>query len=360
MIAGAAAIALSVWWTSNTIAHLLIHRAFFRRRWANTACAAALSVVSGVPQPLWRARHLAHHAGVPPRLRLTRELTAHLLLVGAAWSLLLHQAPAFFVFTYLPGYACGLLLCALHGHYEHAGGTTSCYGAVYNALTFNDGFHAEHHANPSLSWRQLPARRDPAARVSRWPAPVRWIEDLRECLNHADANAEDSEVRSRNVFLTGLEILERLVLRSPMLQRFMLQTHERALGGLLGSLPPARRVAIVGGGLYPRTALVLRRLLPTARLTVIDANRENLQRARTWFRGDELTFVHARFEAPAARAFDLIVFPLAFAGNRAALYADPPAPAVIVHDWLWHKRGTSRIVSLALLKRVNAVRRERT
>jgi len=30
---------------------------------------------------------------------------------------------------------------------------------------------------------------------------------------------------------------------------------------------------------------------------------------------------------------------------------------VIVHDWLWRRRGMSRIVSVGLLKRVNAVRR---
>ena len=43
-------------------------------------------------------------------------------------------------------------------------------------------------------------------------------------------------------------------------------------------------------------------------------------------------------------------------GNRNAIYTQPPAPAVIVHDWIWRRRGTSRIVSLALLKRINLVR----
>ena len=56
----------------------------------------------------------------------------------------------FFLTTYLPGYAGGLALCALHGHYEHAGGTTSHYGTLYNVLLFNDGFHVEHHAHPGV------------------------------------------------------------------------------------------------------------------------------------------------------------------------------------------------------------------
>ena len=345
MTAWTAAIALSVWWTSNTIAHQFVHRAFFRRRWANVLCAAVMSGVSGIPQALWRDRHLAHHAGLPPRLRLTRELAAHVLVVGGTWSILLHQAPAFFTFTYLPGYACGLLLCAVHGYYEHRGGTTSHYSTLYNALTFNDGYHVEHHAHPALPWRQLPAHRDPGSRASRWPAPLRWLELV------------DCSARRGAPTLRALAQLELLVLRSPMLQRFVLRTHARALAGLLASLPPAREVAIVGGGLYPRTALILRRLLPSARLTVVDADAENLRRAQAWFGAGELAFVHGRFEPQAPAPFDLVIVPLAFAGDRAALYADPPAPVVIVHDWLWRRRGMSRIVSVGLLKRVNAVRR---
>lgn len=50
------------------------------------------------------------------------------------------RAPAFFVWTYVPGYLAGLLLCAVHGHYEHAAGTTSHYGRLYNLLCFNDGY----------------------------------------------------------------------------------------------------------------------------------------------------------------------------------------------------------------------------
>ena len=194
MIAAAAGVALGVWWTSNTIAHLFIHRPFFRQRWANEASAALLSIASGVPQPLWRQRHLAHHADVPAPVRVTRALVAHVLLIGSAWSVLLARSPAFFAWTYLPGYAGGLLLCALHGHYEHAGGTTSHYGRLYNVLMFNDGFHVEHHAHPSLPWSQLPLRRAPDARSSLWPAPIRWLEPAR-----------------------SLAALERLVVWSPFL-----------------------------------------------------------------------------------------------------------------------------------------------
>ena len=70
----------------------------------------------------------------------------------------------------------------------------------------------------------------------------------------------------------------------------------------------------------------------------------------------EVDYVHARFTARDDERYDLVVIPLSFDGDRDALYAQPPAPAVIVHDWIWRKRGDSRIVSLALLKRVNLVR----
>src|SRR5256884_9508151 len=67
-------IAVGVWWNSNTIAHNFIHRPFFRSAGMNRVFSAALSVLLGIPQTLWRDRHLAHHAGVASRLRVSRQL----------------------------------------------------------------------------------------------------------------------------------------------------------------------------------------------------------------------------------------------------------------------------------------------
>jgi hypothetical protein len=353
--AAAVGIALGVWWMSNTVAHLFIHRPFFRRRSANRAFAAVMTLASGIPQAVWRDRHLAHHAAVTPRRRRSVDVVLHIALVAGLWTAMIALAPSFFFSSYLPGYAAGLLLCALHGHYEHAGGTTSHYGKLYNLLTFNDGFHVEHHAHPSLSWRRLPAARHPAARISAWPAPLRWL--------HSGLNLRvfrGNPLRGTSLLSRGrvvsLEVLERMVLRSRLLRRFVLSTHTQALAALLDELPPVERIAIVGGGLFPRTALILRQLRPSARLTVIDANLKNLVCARTWVGAETATFVNARYPRPdLASDFDLAIIPLAFAGDRASLYAHPPAPALIVHDWLWRRRGTSRIVSIALLKRMNLV-----
>jgi hypothetical protein len=70
----------------------------------------------------------------------------------------------------------------------------------------------------------------------------------------------------------------------------------------------------------------------------------------------DVEFLHAVYEPALVAGCDLIVFPLAFVGDRQALYRDPPAPAVLIHDWLWRRRGQSATVSLFLLKRLNLVR----
>lgn len=325
-------IALGLWWNSNTISHNFIHRPFFqRRRWANFLFAAYLSVVLGIPQSLWRGRHLAHHAGVPHRVRLSGGLAFETALVLSLWAALVARAPVFFVSVYLPGYIAGLGLCALHGHYEHAWGTISHYGKLYNLLFFNDGYHVEHHADPALHWTRLPECHEPAARSSAWPAPLRWME------------------------MFSLQTLERLVLKSRALQQFVLRTHRHAFRGVLDSVPQVERVAIVGGGLFPRTALILEELLPAAHVTIIDASSGNLDRARTLLGHRNIDFVNAFYTPSDCAAYDLLVIPLSFDGDRSAIYARPPARAVIVHDWIWRKRGSSRIVSIALLKRINLV-----
>src|SRR5919108_4756005 len=56
-------IAIGLWWNANTIAHNFIHRPFFRARGLNRLYSIYLSALLGIPQSLWRERHLQHHAG---------------------------------------------------------------------------------------------------------------------------------------------------------------------------------------------------------------------------------------------------------------------------------------------------------
>ena len=55
------------------------------------------------------------------------------------------------------------------------------------------------------------------------------------------------------------------------------------------------------------------------------------------------------------KGFDVVVFPLAFTGDRSGIYREPPAPVVFVHDWIWQRRGASVVISLLLFKRLNRV-----
>jgi hypothetical protein len=322
-------IALGVWWNSNTIAHNFIHRPFFRSSTANRTFSAALSVLLGIPQALWRDRHLAHHADVRWRLRRSRQLVIETALVVGLWSVMAALLPRWFVLVYVPGYLAGLALCAMQGHWEHAiGRPTSHYGWIYNFLCFNDGYHAEHHADPSVHWTDLPRHFESGGAASRWPPLLRWL-DVRP-----------------------LEALERVVLRSPSLQRFVLRSHRRAIDSLLPQLAAIERVVIVGGGLFPRTALILRELLPAAHLTIVDSNPRHLATARSIL-GDGIEYHCERYMRGGDA--DLTVIPLCFDGDREAIYRDPPS-AVLVHDWIWRRRGTSTTVSTLLLKRINLVR----
>ena len=202
-------IGIGLWWTANTVAHNFIHTPFFRSRALNRAYSLFLSALMGIPQSLWRERHLRHHRRAARRVigsrgrtirrrRVDRRCCGGDGLVLTLWAAVAAADPAFFLRVYAPGYLAGLGLCSLQGHFEHARGTTSHYGWLYNWCFFNDGYHAEHHLRPGEHWTRLPSQPLAAARASRWPPVLRWLDAF------------------------SLESLERLVLRSPRLQRFVL------------------------------------------------------------------------------------------------------------------------------------------
>jgi hypothetical protein len=328
-------IALGLWWTANTVAHNFIHTPFFRSRSLNRVYSLYLSALMGFPQELWRKRHLRHHRGDAAPLRVTRHALLESLLVLGLWLALAVALPAFFATVYVPGYLAGLSLCALQGHFEHAGGTTSHYGWLYNRLFFNDGYHVEHHRRPGVHWTRLPREVGDAVRdgrSSRWPPVLRWLDSL------------------------TLERLERITLRSSILQRYVLASHARAFRKLLPAIPQARRITIVGGGLFPRTALILGKLRPEANLTIVDANRDHLAVARSFLSG-HIELREQFFDPRTDDGGDLVVIPLSFIGSRQDVYGNPPARAVLVHDWLWNRQGTGVRVSWLLLKRLNLVTR---
>ena len=329
-----ALIGIGLWWNTNTIGHNFIHLPFFRSARLNQLFAIYLSMVTGVPQRLWRERHLAHHRDAKWKFTWSEELAVQSLFVLATWAVIIAVAPRFFLFVYVPGYALGLALCHLQGHYEHARGTLSHYGRLYNLLFFNDGFHVEHHARPGRHWTQLNTLSVTTSQASRWPAVLRWLD------GHP------------------LHALERFVLRSRLLQRFVLRSHERAWRALLRTMPTPESVMIVGGGLFPRTALVLKKLLPKTNLLIVDAVPAHIECARRWLNGSvdyKVAFYSLACAHKMADRASLIVFPLSFNGKLEPIYQHPPAAATVVHDWIWRPRGKTAIVSWLLLKRLNLV-----
>ena len=69
---------------------------------------------------------------------------------------------------YLPAFYAALVLVNVQNYYEHYGAmpgsrmadSVSYYGYFYNLLTFNDGYHQEHHLRPLSHWSDLPVVRE--------------------------------------------------------------------------------------------------------------------------------------------------------------------------------------------------------
>jgi Fatty acid desaturase len=350
-------VAIGLWWNANTISHNFVHLPFFRSRSLNAAYSVFLSAVLGVPQSLWRARHLRHHADSRERgaaafvvgdgataaiHRRPRSSPAGSLLfleiatIAIVWAASATVAPRAFFLMYLPGWALGLGLCQLQGYLEHAHGTTSHYGRIYNLAFFNDGYHVEHHQRPGEHWTRIARPGRQAGRSSPWPPVLRWIESLAPA-----------------AWLNGLE---RIVIHSRTLQSFVLTRHERAFRRLLPPSNAIKRATIVGGGLFPRSALVVRRLFPNVSLRIVDSDAGHLDTARRFLSGAGIEFVHAGYDPASAADADLVVIPLAFTGDRERIYERPPAPVVLVHDWMWSAKAESARVSWLLCKRLNVVR----
>jgi hypothetical protein len=329
----AAAVAVLLWWDAQTASHNFLHNPFFRARSANVFFSVLLSLACGFPQSYWRQRHLVHH-GLRAKARVDGACLGEGLLVLSLWGTLAAQAPRFFLLAYLPGWTAGLALCWLQGRGEHAGGReegVSFYGRLYNLAMFRDGWHAEHHARPGTHWTRL-ERSDEQA--SAFPPLLRWLDAL---------------------VPAAISALERAVLRFPGLQRAVLRSHERAMRDVLPEGFAPATACVVGGGIFPRTALILRRLFPDCDVTVVDRSARSIRLARPFA---DARFLRQTYD-PSRRDWDLVVIPLSYVGDREALRRDPPAPAVVVHDWLWRPGRETAVVSPWLLKRVNLFRAAR-
>jgi fatty acid desaturase len=191
---------LAMVFTLHVTAHECVHHP------AGSLAESAMSLFLGVPFEGYRLHHQNHHRfengledwsttraargpilyalGWPsqllrgwrsfrgdPTLPKTLRLQQILLLLWAialgvlAWKALL----LWLAMVYL-----GWALIALHNYGQHPprGETTSLASPVYNALTCNNGLHAEHHRAPGVPWNRLvashPSIRFPPMLAALW------------------------------------------------------------------------------------------------------------------------------------------------------------------------------------------------
>jgi fatty acid desaturase len=114
-----------------------------------------------------------------------------LILISWQWTLL----------CYLPAFFLALTMVNVQNYYRHYGAnpdnrsadSVSHYGRLYNRITFNDGYHQEHHLSPTSHWSQMPkvreknrARLDAEERiVSPVPAMLGFLDRRRPLLHNA-------------------------------------------------------------------------------------------------------------------------------------------------------------------------------
>jgi fatty acid desaturase len=206
------AITWSYWWNLQCISHNFIHNAFFSHPWLNRAYSVLLTIDLGVPQICYHHYHMNHHFGDNDRRgpdgttkdwssiyrygsndepegfwkyifvsffraevgpvveRVMRhgvdevmQLLVEVGVLAAFWTTMLLLDWQFFVFFYLSSYYLGWVLSYAEGYLEHYGckpgnqyaNSVSSYNRTYNLMSFNNGYHQEHHWDPKCHWTRM-------------------------------------------------------------------------------------------------------------------------------------------------------------------------------------------------------------
>lgn len=122
--------------------------------------------------------------GSPRRARELRQVQLDRMAHFIALCFFVAISWQWFLLCYLPALFVSLALVNIQNYYEHYGAvpensyanSVSYYGRLYNLLTFNDGYHQEHHLRPLTHWTQMPRvrqqYRDKLNQVERIVSPV--------------------------------------------------------------------------------------------------------------------------------------------------------------------------------------------
>jgi fatty acid desaturase len=219
------------------IAHNFIHNPFFRSPTLNFIFSVFNTLPLGVPQSLYRVHHLLHHrynngpptpgngndcgdpssiyqyasiSGCPEHIAsyafrgplrvnirtLYRKLSklfkkrywAEIAALCGFWlGLAAYDIKAFPIF-YLPVWYLGQVSAYAENYLEHYGAnplnklkdSVSCYGALYNLIWFNNGYHQEHHLRPAVHWSRIKE-----VKAEMLPAAERRVVPVAHWLNFA-------------------------------------------------------------------------------------------------------------------------------------------------------------------------------
>jgi fatty acid desaturase len=139
---------------------------------------------------LWRVGEREHEllelAAKSPakRVRELRQIQLDRIAQFAGIGVFLALSWKWVLLCYLPAFYIVLALVNIQNYYEHFGAmpesryadSVSYYGRLYNLLTFNDGYHQEHHLRPQAHWSTMPKvrseHRDKLDQIQRVVSPV--------------------------------------------------------------------------------------------------------------------------------------------------------------------------------------------
>jgi len=151
--------------------------------------------------------------GTPIRPSERRQMRLEHVVLALALLILLVTRPSWVLFAYLPSFFVALVLVNIQNYFEHFGAypetrfanSVSHYGRLYNLLTFNDGYHQEHHLRPQAHWTRMEeVRKDYAEMFARHrhvvspvPAILGFLDRRRERIDRPSPDLATPDLRGK-------------------------------------------------------------------------------------------------------------------------------------------------------------------